>query len=476
VRLTTRIVVRALTVMALALGGVCLLTEELVRVSGRNDLDDLLREESAQLAASFTDGATDGAGLDRVLAEPEARNAARAALAVHPSGPRHVAVITLGESRLQATGGPPRVAALLRGTDAPATEPGRLRTVDTSVGAIRILDLALTDPSGAPLAVVTVAAPLDAVRDAANGALARSAAAAAVALVMGGAMLVWVVRRSLQPLRELSDAARAITPEDLTARVPVPDSGDEIQQLADELNEMLERIDADDRTRRRYLAAVSHEIRTPLTVAEGNLELIESGHVDPVPAAATVRHELDRMRRLLEDLLSVGRGGEEVAIRPGPIFLPDLFDALAARIEALGLAGRVRVEPAPPLAFTGDQARIEQCVSNLVHNAVDHNPPGTTVVVTARADRDRDTVVIEVVDTGGGIDPDLLPRVREPFVTSRPVGHQRASGLGLAVVDTLTRAQHGRLDLATGPTGTTATLTYPVEQPPSPEPAGPAPA
>lgn len=458
--ITTRIVVRSLVVMALALGTVSLLTYEFVRVSGREDLDRFLQRESDQLIAGLLDAADDSAGTDGVLAPPEAVRAARAALTIHPSGPQHVAAITVDNTRLQAIGGPPEVAALLRGGDAPAQEPGRLRTIDTVVGPIRALDVMVTDAEGTPVAVVTLLAPLDPSRYAATNALTRAGVAGLIALVLGGGLLTLVVRRSLRPLRDLSTAAAAITPDTLAARVPVAETDDEVSTLARELNEMLERIDDDDRTRRRYLAAVSHEVRTPLTVAEGHLELLENDQIDPMTAAATVRHELDRLRRVLDDLLSVARGAGDIDIRPGPIFLPDLFAALRTRIDALGLTDRVHVEPPPAVAFTGDQARIEQSVANLVSNAIDHNP--TTVTVTISATSSTDTVTIAVVDTGTGIDPDVFPHVREPFVTTRSSGHHRSSGLGLTVVDSLTMAQGGTLDLQTGPTGTTAVLTYPI--------------
>ncbi len=461
--LTTRLVARALLVMALALGGVSLLTYEFVRVSGRLDVDAVVRGETEQLGSALASEVTRAAGLDGILTPPEMERAARAALIVHPSGPRHVASITVDGVKFQASGGPPREAALLRGLDAPTPEPGRLRSTDTAVGPIRILDTVITDASGTTLAVVTVLAPLAPSRDAATGALVRTALASMIALVFGGAALALVMRRSLRPLRDLSTAAREITHDDLTARVPIPDSGDEVEALARELNDMLDRIDEGDRTRLRYLAAISHEVRTPLTVAEGHLELLERREVDPATAAATVRHELDRLSRILGDLLSVARRDDQLDIRPGPVFVPDLFTAIAARIGALGLTERVHFAHPPATAFTGDQARIEQSILNLIQNSIDHNPPETTVTVAARAAEG--SVTIEVVDDGRGIDPELLPKVLEPFVTSRPTGHRRASGLGLTVVDALTRAQDGHLELVSAPTGTTASVTYPVDPP-----------
>lgn len=461
--LTTRVVVRALAVMALALGGVCLLTYQLVLVSGRDDVDQLVHEVTDEIASSLSAEAAVAAGLDGSLTGPEAERAARAALATQPSSSRHAAMISLSDVRLQASGGPAEVAALLRGSEAPPMEPGRLRTVDSAVGPIRALDVAVTDPNGSTIAVVSVLAPLEASRQAATDALLRSGLAAVLALIVGGIVLIVVVRSALGPLRELSAAAKAITPDALTDRIQVPESGDEVEQLARELNEMLDRIDADDQTRRRYLAAISHEVRTPLTVAEGHLELLEQGHGDPIAVAGTVRQELDRLRRVLDDLLSVARGGEQAAIRLGPVFLPELFTAVASRVDAIGWSNRVTIEPPPGAAFTGDQARIEQCITNLVQNAIDHNPPHTQVTVTGTVIDGN--VAITISDNGHGIDPDILPRVREPFVTSRSSGHGRTSGLGLAVVDALATAQGGELLLDSAPSGTTATLLHPIEPP-----------
>jgi two-component system OmpR family sensor kinase len=463
-KLTRRIVIRSLAVLALALGTVSVLTYEFVRVSGREDLDRFLRRESDQLISGFVDAADDNVGADGTLSGAEAIRVARTALAIHPSGPQHVAAITVEGTRIQATGGPPAVATLLRSNEAPTQQPGRLRTIETDIGPMRALDVAITDASGNAVAVATLLAPLDPSRYAATNALTRTLIAGAIALLLAGGLLTIIVRRSLRPLRDLSSSAASIRPDTLTARVPVPDTNDEVQQLATELNEMLERLDDNERTRRRYLAAISHEVRTPLTVAEGHLELLEHEQIDRATAAATVRHELDRLRRVLDDLLSVARGLDDVDIRPGPVFLPDLFDAIDTRVEALGLTSRVRLEPAPAIAFTGDQARIEQTITNLINNAIDHNPPTTIVTIAATATPD--AVSITVTDNGKGIDPSILPHVREPFVTTRTTGQGRSSGLGLTVVDSLTIAQHGTLELATGPTGTTATVTYPTEPTP----------
>ncbi|MFY7066107.1 HAMP domain-containing sensor histidine kinase [Nocardiopsis changdeensis] len=451
--LTARVVLRALLVMALVIGGVALLTYELVRVSGRADVDRLLQEEAALVGEALGNRLPEAAGIDGVVSGPEAQRAARQALATRPSGARHVTLVSAGGVRLQSTGGPGPVATLLSGPGAPPVEPGSLRTVDSGVGPLRVMDTAVVDGDGAQVAVVTVAAPLEPSRDAAGAVLASVGAAGAVGLAGGGLLLWAVVRRTLRPVREVSAAAKEVSPADLAARVPVPGTRDEIGELAGEINRMLDRIEGAEADRRRYLSVISHEVRTPLAVAEGHLELLGG------PEAQIVRAELVRLRRVLEDLMAVARGGDEIDAAREPVFLPDLFDEVRSRAGALPAREAVTVAEPPPEVLLGDQARLEQCLANLIGNAVDHTPEGTRVEVSAHGTGDG--VALVVADDGPGIAPDVLPRVFEPFVTTRAGGGGRIAGLGLAVVRSLVAAQGGRVDLDSGPSGTSVTITLP---------------
>ncbi|PDP85589.1 two-component sensor histidine kinase [Glycomyces fuscus] len=455
--LTGRVVLRSLLVMALVIGGVALLTYELVRVSGLADIDRLLREESALVGDALGGRLPAAAGLDGVVSGPEAERAARQALAVRPSGARHVTLVTVNGVRLQSTGGPSRVAGLMRGGDSPEPEPGTIRTLDTDAGPLRVLDTRVVDDAGDVLAVVTVAAPLDSTRDTAAAVLLWAGTAGAIGVVGGGVVLWLVVRRTLLPVREVSDAAKAISPADLATRVPVPSTRDEIAELATEINQMLTRIEQADSNRRRYLAAISHEVRTPLSVAEGHLELLGTAE------AAVVRSELDRLRRVLEDLMAVARGGDEIDVRVEAVFLPDLFHDVRSRLDALPHADAVTLEEPPPDVLLGDQSRLEQCLANLTANAVDHNPAGTRATVAARVGGD--TITLTVADDGPGIGAEVLPHVFEPFVTTRTTGSGRTSGLGLAVVRSLVEAQGGEVGIDSGPSGTVVTITLPRATP-----------
>lgn len=452
--LTRRLVLRALLVMVLVVGGITALTYELVLVSGRNDVDDLLSQESELLSDTLGEQMPTAAGLDGVVSGPEAERAARRALSIRPSGARHVSLIHVDGVRLQSTGGPSRVAGLMRGDEAPASVPGVARTMDTDVGRVRVLDTPITDATDEEIAVITVVAPLDVVHDTAATVLLVTALAGGVGVGGGGIALWLVVRRTLAPVREVSAAAQEISPADLTTRVPVPDTHDEVTELATEINRMLTRIEQADTGRRRYLAAISHEVRTPLAVAEGHLELLGG------PEAEIVHAELERLRRVLEDLMAVARGGDEIDADRGPVFLPDLFDAVRTRVESLPFARSVVFHKASPQVVLGDQARLEQCLMNLISNAIDHNPPD--VVVDVATDVDEGTVALTVTDDGSGVDPDLLPHVFEPFVTTRSGRTGGLVGLGLPIVRSLVKAQGGRVAMDSGPGGSSVRILLPI--------------
>ena len=455
-RLPTRVAFIGVAALALTVAVVALLTYQIVRVSGRQDVDRLLRRERDELVASFPAllaGAESGG-----LTGDELRVAAQQYLAAHPGSDRHLTAITVAGDTFTTSEGPGDLVALRDAGRLPAAPPGRLTTVDTGAGPVRVLSAALT-AGGEEVAVATVASPLDEVRDDALTSLGRIAAAGAVGLALGAVALVLSTRRALRPVADLAATARRTRGGDLAARAPEPDRHDELGELAREFNRMLDRIGADAEERRRLVAAVSHELRTPLAVARGHLELFETLEPGDAQAAgqvaATTRAELDKLTRLVDDLAAIALGAGDTDVTVGPVFAPDVMDELRDRVAGLGL-GAVEVGNAPPLVVEADQQRLAQSLLNLVVNATTHTPDGTAVRVRAVVDGDR--LCYSVSDDGPGIDPAVREAVFEPFVTTRAGGAGRGRGLGLAVVRTLTEAQGGRVELTTGPTGTTVTI------------------
>jgi len=462
VTLTVRVVTRSLIVMALVITAVCLLIFEIVTVWGRSEIDRIAQDEADRLVAIFSaeieESAQAGDGLDSADLVVDAREA----LTSYAGGPLHLATISVGDARLRSNTGPASLIALANSARLPEPEPGLLRTVPSDAGSLRSIDVPVQDAEGNTLAIVSVLVPQDETRSATQVVLFGSIGAGIVGLIIGSIALPLVVRRSLRPLKEVTQAVEEISLADLSARVPVPSTADEVAELATEFNGMIERIAQDEETRRRYLAAISHEVRTPLAIAEGHLEMWET--LGPLEGqsnadmARTVQRELERLRRVLDDLLAVARGAEDLAVRSEPVFLPDVVDSLRSRITGLGHAD-IDIQSPPPDVVMGDQARIEQTLLNLLKNAVEHNPEGTQVRLATVVDGDQ--VVFTVRDNGTGIPEELLPRVFEPFVSSRDSNADRISGLGLAVVQSLTRAQGGTASLKSSASGTVIEIRLP---------------
>jgi len=449
--------------MALVLAIVALITHQLIRVGDRQELDRLLRQELGEVRLGLPEELRTAAGDDGVTSAGEVDLAVQRYLAVHPGSDRHLTVIQIGSRRLATRDGPSALQQLqLRGT-LPTGEPGSLMTVDSDAGPLRVLS-APQRTGQQDIGTVTVAGPLSGGRAGANNALARIAVAGFVGLVLGGLVLLVAVHRALRPVRALATAARSVDLADLQSRVPEPPRLDEVGLMAREFNRMLERISRDQQRRRQLLSAVSHELRTPLAVAGGHLELFETlGPPDgtsPADTAAVVRRELDHVGRIVDDLTAVSRGDLGGATAREPVFAPDMLTTLRHRLDGLGI-GDVQFARAPSVVLLGDEDRLAQALLNLVVNARTYTPIGTPVHVRAHSGGGR--VIFQVIDEGRGIDPTVLASVFEPFVTTRPAGASRATGLGLTVVKAVTEAQGGQVDLVTGPGGAAVSLSFPID-------------
>lgn len=457
--LRARVAVIGLAVVAGSVLVMAAVTYGTIRVQARDAVDATLRREADQLAAALPDTLARAQGADARLDPAELGEAVEAVLTLHPGSDQHLTVVTT-TAGTRSTDAAPDALDELRDDDAlPAGLPGRLTTADTDEGPVRVLTVPIHTEDG-ELGRIQVLASLEEARADARDALAVVLAAGLVALTVGGAAIVVATRRALLPLHDLAEAAGAIDP-DLAGRMPVDDRGDEVATLGTELNRMLDRL-ADDRERRRVvLGAVSHELRTPLAVARGHLEVFRTLDEDPDSAAgrtaATVDAELERMTRLVDDLSAVARGLLDHEVEVGPVFLPDLVDDLRERLLGLGLDA-VALARAPDAVIDADAGRLAQALLNLVLNATTHTPPGTPVRVTVEVVGPE--VHLAVVDEGPGLDPTVADAVFEPFVTTRATG-TGGRGLGLPIVQALVRAQGGRVDLRTGPTGTTVTLAFP---------------
>ncbi|WP_031480331.1 sensor histidine kinase [Streptomyces bicolor] len=297
---------------------------------------------------------------------------------------------------------------------------------------------------------------------------AKVVGAAGLVLAVTVAVTAAVATRLVRPLRALTEAAQQ--PPELHARVPVT-TRDETGILAAAFNELAERRERLEVQRKAMVSDIAHELRSPLTNIRGWLEVTRDGVVDPDPALLASLHEealvLQRVIDDLQDLAAADAG--TLRLHREPVRADELLDQVAAahRVAAdtAGVTLRTTTDGTPWL--DADPVRMRQALGNLVSNALRHTPADGTVTLAAR--RDGDDVVLEVTDTGTGIDIADLPYVFDRFWRAEKSRSRRTggSGLGLPIVRHLVAAHGGTVEAASEPgAGSVFTLRLPAAEPP----------
>jgi signal transduction histidine kinase len=267
----------------------------------------------------------------------------------------------------------------------------------------------------------------------ANQALFLAALVAAASAVLLGLFLARTITR---PVRDLTAAAGALAQGKRHQPLPVR-SEDELGELTRTFNTMSSDLAQANHLRRQMTADVAHDLRTPLTVLTGYLEGMKDGVLKPTPQRFQAMHdEALFLQRLVEDLrtLSLADSGELTinlqAAQPGEILrrVAAMYDHLA---KQNGLRLLVRLESNLP-GVRIDVERMIQALSNLVHNAIRYTPPGGEITLAATRGPSGG-IRLEIVDTGAGIAPEVLPHVFERFYRADAARHEDGSGLGLAI-------------------------------------------
>jgi len=252
----------------------------------------------------------------------------------------------------------------------------------------------------------------------------------------------WIlVGRALRPVEAIRRRVSAIRSGGVADSIPVPESHDEVARLATTMNEMLRRLEAGDRIQRAFVSDASHELRSPIATLSASLEVAgDAPNADAwVEMRAVMSLEVDRMRRLVDDLLLLAKADDHgLQMTSEQVDLDDIVDLEIRRLRS---SGAVEVVASiEPVRVIGDGLRLSQAIRNLVENAAQasHGRVGVTLAT------DGDDAVLTVEDDGPGIPVSQRDRVFERFVRldssrSRDSG---GSGLGLAIVREIV-AGHG---------------------------------
>lgn len=259
-----------------------------------------------------------------------------------------------------------------------------------------------------------------------------------ILLALATACGLWLGRRALLPVARITDEARAITESNLSARLAVPSSQDEIQQLTETLNDMLERIERSFTRTRQFTADASHELRAPMTLiytaAQYSLRR-ERSREELADSMQKILRESQRTMALIDDLLLLARGdaGRESAaldvMDAGPL-LREAAEQATAMAAAKGVQVSLELDGAG-LSVRANEAQLRRLLLILIDNALKYTPAGGHVTIAGKADESH--VTLSVADTGVGIAPDDLPHVFERFWRADKVRSREAGGTGLGL-------------------------------------------
>ena len=292
-----------------------------------------------------------------------------------------------------------------------------------------------------------------------------------VVLGLGGG--VFVARRVLTRIDAMSGTAHRIMVGDLSERLPVGRSGDELDRLAENLNAMLERIEALMAGLKEVSDNIAHDLKTPLTRLRNRAEeaLAKSGcEADYRAALERTIEESDGLIRTFNALLMIARAESGQARGNMDDFdaaevaggIHELYEPLA---EDDGMTLKVKTEAAP---IHGNRELISQALANLVENAIKYGKPAGSVVsmdsrqITIEARREGDQVLLSVTDRGPGIPEGDRKHVVERFVRLEASRTMPGSGLGLSLASAVATLHGGELRLGDAEPGLVATLALPA--------------
>lgn len=340
-----------------------------------------------------------------------------------------------------------RLAAL------PADDPlaGVPRTVRTSVTEYRLVAVPVRldgDPGVGGLFVVASD------RTAQNAGVWRiffTYSAVGLAALAITSLVAWfVVGRMLRPVRVLRDTVRRVTESDLSERIAVT-GNDDLADLASSVNSMLRRLERAFGSQRELLDDVGHELRTPLTIVRGHLELLDPRDESDVRATqALALDELDRMQRLVDDLVTLATVDRPDFVRRAPVDVGRLTDDVLEKARGLGDRRFVVVARADVVVDV-DAQRVTQAWLQLLANAVRFSAPGSVVRLGSEVAGGR--LLVWVRDEGPGVPPDEEARIFERFHRGQADRVQHGAGLGLPIVAAIAAAHGGRVFLEHPPPG-----------------------
>lgn len=277
-----------------------------------------------------------------------------------------------------------------------------------------------------------------------------------------------VTRRTLKPIKLLTDTARNLSVSELGKRLEIEGPEDELTDLARTFNSMLERLEDAFKHQQQFVSDASHELRTPISVIQGYINLLDRwGKNEPEvrdEAIESIKKEVENMNSLVESLLFLARGqSDRLDIKKTSISLKELFEEIVKEAEMLSRGIKVLSQVDKDIELVADRKLIKQMLRIFVDNSLKYTPAGGEIKLEAVL-KDNEVKLI-ISDTGIGIPENELPHIFDRFYqVDKARSEKKGTGLGLSIARWIIEKHHGKVQVESSPgEGTAIIVNLPAE-------------
>lgn len=451
--LRTRVLLWYVVLLAVALTLAILVVRQLLYLNAEERIEEQLVQEVEELRrlARGNDPETGlrfGGDVERIFDVYRSRNVPF----------EYEVVLTFIDGELYGSTRPPLVfddATLARWSQVTTGTRGQVTTDDGQVDYLAVPLTADGTRAGVWVAAIFGDFERAEIRD-----VIRILTLVAFVTLLFASVLAWAAAaRALEPVRLVTDTARRISDDNLTTRIPM-EGRDEISQLAETFNHMLDRLEAAFASQRDFVDDAGHELRTPITIIRGHLELLGDDPQERRDTTRLVLDELDRMHRIVNDLLLLAKAKRPDFLRFDVADLGVLTSEIYAKAAALA-PREWHLESRGTGTVVVDEQRLTQALLQLADNATQHTEEGDVITLGSRLDGH--IARLWVHDTGTGIPDEEQDRIFDRFTRAGGTRRSDGAGLGLAIVRAIAEAHDGAVSVSSDPgNGTTFTLALPV--------------
>lgn len=302
-----------------------------------------------------------------------------------------------------------------------------------------------------PLFILQLGTSMTAVQNALHGLAVIILISIPGAVAAAGIAGWFLAKRSFRPVDSMIREARQITAAYLKGRLPRTHAGDELDRLAETLNEMMDRIESSTRAIQDFSSDISHELRTPLAIIRGEIDLALRRSRSPealVQTLQVIEGEANGLIRLVDDLMLLVRSdARQLKFEKKRLSLKSVLSAVFERFQERAQRKNIKLSAAVGIEVwvEGDELYLKRLFSNLMDNAIKFTPEGGSVDLSLS--RKDGKGIVEVLDTGMGIELDVQAKVFSRFYRTDQARSHEGAGLGLNIAKAICDGHNGQIKI-----------------------------